>query len=25
MPGLPTKPAGDGVDIDASGNVVGLF
>jgi formyltetrahydrofolate synthetase len=25
MPGLPTKPAGDGVDIDESGNVVGLF
>ena len=25
MPGLPTKPAGDGVDIDECGNVVGLF
>ena len=25
MPGLPTKPAGDAVDIDEHGNVVGLF
>jgi len=25
MPGLPTTPAGEGVDIDDDGNVVGLF
>lgn len=25
MPGLPWKPAGEGVDIDADGNVKGLF
>lgn len=25
MPGLPTHPAGEKVDIDAKGNVVGLF
>ena len=25
MPGLPTKPAGDAVDIDELGNIVGLF
>lgn len=25
MPGLPKKPAGDSIDIDANGNVVGLF
>jgi formate--tetrahydrofolate ligase len=25
MPGLPSRPAGEGVDIDAEGNVVGLF
>ncbi len=25
MPGLPTHPAGEGVDIDASGRIVGLF
>jgi formate--tetrahydrofolate ligase len=25
MPGLPSRPAGEGVDIDADGNVVGLF
>jgi formate--tetrahydrofolate ligase len=25
MPGLPSRPGGEGVDIDAAGNVVGLF
>lgn len=25
MPGLPTRPAGEGVDIDAQGRIVGLF
>jgi formate--tetrahydrofolate ligase len=25
MPGLPSHPAGDSIDIDADGNVVGLF
>lgn len=25
MPGLPSRPAGENVDIDADGNVVGLF
>jgi len=25
MPGLPSKPAGESIDIDADGNVVGLF
>jgi len=25
MPGLPGRPAGENVDIDADGNVVGLF
>jgi formyltetrahydrofolate synthetase len=25
MPGLPSKPAGENIDIDADGNVVGLF
>ena len=25
MPGLPKKPAGDGIDLDSHGNVVGLF
>ena len=25
MPGLPKEPAAEGIDIDASGNVVGLF
>jgi formate--tetrahydrofolate ligase len=25
MPGLPTHPAGEGVDIDADGRIVGLF
>ncbi|MDH4140612.1 MAG: formate--tetrahydrofolate ligase [Coriobacteriia bacterium] len=25
MPGLPKTPAGDAIDIDANGNVVGLF
>ncbi len=25
MPGLPKTPAGDSIDIDANGNVVGLF
>jgi formate--tetrahydrofolate ligase len=25
MPGLPKKPAGDSIDIDENGNVVGLF
>ena len=25
MPGLPTHPNGEGVDIDASGTIVGLF
>ncbi len=25
MPGLPTRPAGEGVDIDADGRIVGLF
>jgi formate--tetrahydrofolate ligase len=25
MPGLPSKPGGENIDIDAAGNVVGLF
>jgi len=25
MPGLPSKPGGQNIDIDAEGNVVGLF
>lgn len=25
MPGLPSEPAGNGIDIDTQGNVVGLF
>ncbi len=25
MPGLPSKPGGEGIDIDADGNIVGLF
>lgn len=25
MPGLPARPAGEGIDIDEDGNVVGLF
>jgi formate--tetrahydrofolate ligase len=25
MPGLPTRPGGENIDIDAAGNVVGLF
>ena len=25
MPGLPSKPGGEKIDIDAEGNVVGLF
>jgi formyltetrahydrofolate synthetase len=25
MPGLPSKPGGENIDIDADGNVVGLF
>jgi len=25
MPGLPSRPGGEGVDIDADGNIVGLF
>jgi formyltetrahydrofolate synthetase len=25
MPGLPSRPAGEQVDIDADGNIVGLF
>ncbi|MGQ9474117.1 MAG: formate--tetrahydrofolate ligase [Candidatus Caldatribacteriaceae bacterium] len=25
MPGLPSEPAGNGIDIDARGNVMGLF
>ena len=25
MPGLPSKPGGEGIDIDAEGNIVGLF
>ncbi len=25
MPGLPSRPAGENIDIDADGNVVGLF
>jgi formate--tetrahydrofolate ligase len=25
MPGLPSKPAGNAIDIDANGDVVGLF
>ena len=25
MPGLPSHPAGENIDIDADGNVVGLF
>jgi formyltetrahydrofolate synthetase len=24
MPGLPSHPAGEGIDIDADGNIVGL-
>jgi formate--tetrahydrofolate ligase len=24
MPGLPSRPAGEGIDIDADGNVAGL-
>jgi formate--tetrahydrofolate ligase len=25
MPGLPSHPAGENIDIDADGNIVGLF
>jgi formyltetrahydrofolate synthetase len=25
MPGLPSRPGGENIDIDAEGNVVGLF
>ena len=25
MPGLPSRPGGEGIDIDAEGNIVGLF
>jgi formate--tetrahydrofolate ligase len=25
MPGLPSRPAGENMDIDAEGTVVGLF
>jgi formyltetrahydrofolate synthetase len=25
MPGLPSHPAGESIDIDADGNIVGLF
>jgi formyltetrahydrofolate synthetase len=25
MPGLPSKPGGENIDIDAEGNIVGLF
>jgi len=25
MPGLPSHPAGETIDIDADGNIVGLF
>jgi formyltetrahydrofolate synthetase len=25
MPGLPSKPGGENIDIDAAGNIVGLF
>ena len=25
MPGLPSRPAGEAVDIDAEGRIVGLF
>jgi formyltetrahydrofolate synthetase len=25
MPGLPSRPGGENIDIDAAGNVVGLF
>jgi formyltetrahydrofolate synthetase len=25
MPGLPSRPGGENIDIDADGNVVGLF
>jgi formate--tetrahydrofolate ligase len=25
MPGLPSHPAGEGVDIDADGRIIGLF
>ena len=25
MPGLPSKPGGEKIDIDAEGNIVGLF
>ncbi len=25
MPGLPKVPGAEGIDIDASGNIVGLF
>jgi formyltetrahydrofolate synthetase len=25
MPGLPSRPGGENIDIDADGNIVGLF
>ncbi|HDZ41604.1 MAG TPA: formate--tetrahydrofolate ligase, partial [Bacteroidetes bacterium] len=25
MPGLPSKPAAENIDIDANGNITGLF
>jgi formyltetrahydrofolate synthetase len=25
MPGLPSRPGGEKIDIDAEGNIVGLF
>jgi len=25
MPGLPAEPAAEGIDIDADGDIVGLF
>ena len=25
MPGLPSRPGGEKIDIDADGNIVGLF
>jgi len=25
MPGLPSRPGGENIEIDADGNVVGLF